>query len=80
MTKPVQFGGSGLDFTYGVAVAEELGRIRCGGVPMAIGVQTDMATPALARFGSDEVRYAADWLGRFSFCLHSHCFGLAYAQ
>ena len=26
---------------------------RCGGVPMAIGVQTDMATPALARFGSD---------------------------
>ena len=22
----------------------------CGGVPMAIGVQTDMATPALARF------------------------------
>src|SRR3990167_3320730 len=27
-----------------------------GGVPMAIGVQTDMATPALARFGSDELR------------------------
>ena len=25
-------------------------------VPMAIGVQTDMATPALARFGSDELR------------------------
>jgi citronellyl-CoA dehydrogenase len=37
-------------------MAEELGAIRCGGVPMAIGVQTDMATPALARFGSDEVR------------------------
>jgi len=37
-------------------MAEELGGIRCGGVPMAIGVQTDMATPALARFGSDEVR------------------------
>ena len=25
-------------------------------VPMAIGVQTDMATPALARWGSDELR------------------------
>ena len=25
----------------------------CGGVPMAIGVQTDMCTPALARFGSE---------------------------
>ena len=32
-----------------------LGHIRCGGVPMAIGVQTDMATPALARFGSEEL-------------------------
>jgi citronellyl-CoA dehydrogenase len=37
-------------------MAEELGAIKCGGVPMAIGVQTDMATPALARFGSDDVR------------------------
>lgn len=46
----------GLDFSYSVAVAEELGNIRCGGVPMAIGVQTDMATPALARFGSAELK------------------------
>jgi citronellyl-CoA dehydrogenase len=37
-------------------MAETLGFIRCGGVPMAIGVQTDMATPALARHGSDELR------------------------
>ncbi|CAB1320526.1 unnamed protein product, partial [Coregonus sp. 'balchen'] len=35
---------------------EELGNIRCGGIPMAIGVQTDMATPALARFGSEELK------------------------
>ena len=35
-------------------MAETLGHIHCGGVPMAIGVQTDMATPALARFGSHE--------------------------
>ena len=32
-----------------MAVNEELGGINCGGVPMAVGVQTDMATPALAR-------------------------------
>ena len=56
VNKPVEFGGLGLDFTYALAVAEELGHIQCGGIPMAIGVQTDMATPALARFGSDEVR------------------------
>jgi citronellyl-CoA dehydrogenase len=37
-------------------MAEELGAITCGAIPMAIGVQTDMATPALARFGSDDVR------------------------
>ncbi|MFX7152012.1 acyl-CoA dehydrogenase family protein, partial [Acinetobacter baumannii] len=34
----------------------EIGRAACGGVPLAIGVQTDMATPALARFGSKELR------------------------
>ena len=56
VSKPEAYGGMGLDYTYSIAVAEELGNIRCGGVPMAIGVQTDMATPALARFGSDELR------------------------
>ena len=56
LNKPVEFGGAGLDYSYAMVMAEELGQITCGGVPMAIGVQTDMATPALARFGSDEVR------------------------
>lgn len=56
ITKPVAYGGLGLDYSYALAFAEALGHIRCGGVPMAIGVQTDMATPALARFGSDELR------------------------
>jgi citronellyl-CoA dehydrogenase len=56
LNKPVEYGGQGLDYSYALMMAEELGAIRCGGVPMAIGVQTDMATPALARFGSDEVR------------------------
>ena len=56
LTKPEAFGGAGLDYSYGMAMAEALGHIDCGGIPMAIGVQTDMATPALARFGSDELR------------------------
>lgn len=56
LTKPEAFGGAGLDYSYSVAMAETLGHIECGGVPMAIGVQTDMCTPALARFGSDELR------------------------
>ncbi|MGD0564246.1 MAG: acyl-CoA dehydrogenase family protein [Roseiarcus sp.] len=56
LTKPTEYGGQALDYSYSVMMAEELGAIRCGGVPMAIGVQTDMATPALARFGSDALR------------------------
>jgi citronellyl-CoA dehydrogenase len=53
---PEEYGGLGLDFSYAMVVAEELGRCHAGGVPMAIGVQTDMCTPALARFGSPELK------------------------
>ena len=56
VTKPLEFGGQALDYRYEIMVAEALGEIQCGGVPMAIGVQTNMATPALARHGSDELK------------------------
>jgi citronellyl-CoA dehydrogenase len=56
LTKPEAHGGSGLDYSYSLAMAEGLGHIECGGIPMAIGVQTDMCTPALARFGSEELK------------------------
>ena len=54
--KPVEYGGMGLDYSYNMVAVEEHGRASAAGVPTAIGVQTDMATPALARFGSDELR------------------------
>jgi len=60
INKPVENGGLGLDYSYEAVFNEATGNINCGGVPMAIGVQTDMATPALARFGSAELR--ADYL------------------
>ena len=56
ITKPKEFGGLELDYTYSVAFAEVLGEITCGGVPLAIGVQTDMCTPALSLHGSDALR------------------------
>lgn len=56
LCKPEEYGGSGLDYSYSVAMAETLGHVHCGGVPMAIGVQTDMCTPALARHGSEELK------------------------
>src|SRR4249919_519884 len=56
LNKPVEFGGVGLDYSYALMMAEELGGVHSGSVPAAIGVHTDMATPALARFGSDALR------------------------
>jgi len=56
LTKPEAYGGAGLDWSFAMAMAETLGHIECGGVPMAIGVHTDMCTPALARFGSEDLK------------------------
>ena len=56
ITKPAAFGGLDLDYTWSVALAEALAHADCAAVPLAVGVQTDMATPALARFGSDALR------------------------
>ncbi len=56
IAKPTEYGGMGLDYSYQIVFSEELGRARSGGVSMGIGVQTDMATPALAKFGSDTLR------------------------
>ncbi len=52
ITKPEAYGGLGLDFSYAVAAAEAIGYARAQGVAMGIGVQANMATPALAAFGS----------------------------
>jgi len=56
LNKPTAYGGMGLDYSYAAVLAETLGEMHCGGVPMAIGVQTDMATPAFAEHGSDALR------------------------
>jgi citronellyl-CoA dehydrogenase len=50
------YGGQGADHSYTLIYGEEVGRAGCGGVPMAISVQTDMATPSLHRFGSHELK------------------------
>lgn len=56
INKATVYGGMGLDYSYQIAFTESLGNIASAGVSMAIGVQTDMATPALAKHGSDELR------------------------
>ncbi len=50
------YGGQGADHLFTVIYGEEFGRCATGGVAMAVSVQTDMATPALHRFGTDELK------------------------
>ena len=50
------YGGQGADHSYTLIYGEEMGRAGCGGIPMAVSVQTDMATPSLHRFGSHELK------------------------
>ena len=56
LTYDPAYGGGGSDYGYVAIMAEEFGRMPCLGVAMAIGVQTDMATPSLHRFGSHELK------------------------
>ncbi len=56
INKPEQYGGMGLDYSYQMVATEELGNCAAGAIPMALGVLTDMATPALARWGAHELK------------------------
>lgn len=49
-----EYGGQGADHMFTVVLAEEFGRCGHGSLPMALGVQVDMATPSLATFGTPE--------------------------
>lgn len=56
--KPAEYGGMELDFSYEMVFAETLGEVRSSGLSSAIGVQSTMCTPALARHGSDALKRA----------------------
>ncbi len=47
-----EHGGSGGDYWFSVAKAEELSRCRSAGVSMGLLVQSDMATPAISELGT----------------------------
>jgi len=51
-----KWGGAGLDWSFTAVMFEELAHCDNAGVTMGISVQTDMATPSLHQFGSDELR------------------------
>lgn len=55
ITKPVAYGGMGLDYSYNAVYIEEIAKCGSSSVATALGVQTDVCTPALARHGSDQL-------------------------
>lgn len=56
LTRDPEYGGLGLDYSYSVAFFEELSKVNCCAVPMALMVHSDMALPALVAYGSDELK------------------------
>ena len=53
---PAAWGGSDGDLAASLLFIEELARCGAGSIPMAVAVQTHMCTPALAEFGTDELK------------------------
>jgi alkylation response protein AidB-like acyl-CoA dehydrogenase len=51
---PESVGGQGGDYFSGLVLDEEINKCGCGGLPMAIAVQTDMATPPIYKFGTKD--------------------------
>jgi len=51
---PAEYGGQGGDWGHAIVLAEELARGGSGGVGMAIAVQSEMATPPIHRYGTEE--------------------------
>jgi len=61
---PEAYGGLGLGHMASLVLAEELGRITAGGVAITLLVHTDLATPYVTNFGSEEMK--SRWLPPFA--------------
>src|SRR5581483_6594529 len=53
---PPELGGQGGDYFTAVVLSEEMARAHCGGLGMAVAVQSEMATPPVFKFGNEEQR------------------------
>jgi alkylation response protein AidB-like acyl-CoA dehydrogenase len=54
LSYPEEYGGQGGDYFSNIVLAEEIGAARSGGLAMGIAVHTDMATPPVHLFGTEE--------------------------
>ena len=55
---PEAYGGQGGDYPCNLVLAEEIVHADCGGLAMGVAVHTDMATPPILAFGTDEQKQA----------------------
>ena len=51
-----KYGSQGLDYWYDLILLEEMAHCHGMGIPMAVSVQTHMATPAIEEFGSEHLK------------------------
>jgi alkylation response protein AidB-like acyl-CoA dehydrogenase len=51
---PPEYGGQGGDWGHAIVLAEEMARCGSGGVGMALAVQSEMATPPILKFGTED--------------------------
>src|SRR6266513_1967951 len=54
LSYPEEYGGQGGDYSSNLVLAEEIGHSNSGGLAMGIAVHTDMATPPVFMFGTEE--------------------------
>src|SRR5215216_2281847 len=54
LSYPEEYGGQGGDYFCNIVLAEEMTHSNCGGLAMGVAVQTDMATPPVFLFGTEE--------------------------
>src|SRR3954462_7584935 len=72
LSYPEQYGGQGGDYYCNLVLAEEIVHADCGGLAMGVAVHTDMATPPIHVFGTEEQKQ--EWLvppiaGKKGLCL-----------
>src|ERR671928_1159329 len=58
LSMPERYGGQGGDYFANLVLAEELSHSGSGGLAMGVAVHTDMATPPILEFGTEEQKQA----------------------
>ena len=58
LSYPEEYGGQGGDYPCNIVLAEEMVHCGCGGLAMGVAVHTDMATPPIHQFGSEDQKRA----------------------